>query len=146
MVDIKATATNFDFVIQELKKVDFTNPQRIKVTAWVENRGASANSQQHVWYSQVAKHYGDRTALEVKNFCKDAIGLPLLLNSVKHGDKLEFLLCKLDYYRHSHESKMKLIQCLEITSLFNTAESKLYMEQMVYYFNDLGIMIKFKEN
>lgn len=146
MKDLKGTSSNFDFIIQELRKVDFTKPQRIRVTDWVENRGESANAIQHVWYSQIAKHYGDRTALEVKNFCKDAIGLPLLLESTKHGDKLEFLLCKLDYYRHSHESRMKLIQCLEVTSLFNTAESKLYMEQVLYYYNDLGVMIKFKES
>lgn len=144
MKDIKGTASNFEFIVQELRKVDFTKPQRIRVTPWVESRGVSANSQQHVWYSQIAKHYGDRTALEVKNFCKDAIGLPLLLNSSKHGDKLEFLLCKLDYYRHGQESKMKLIQCLEVTSLFNTAESKQYMEQMIYYWGDLGVNIKFK--
>ncbi len=145
MSDIKGTASNFEFIVQELRKVDFTKPQRIRVTPWVEKRGESANAKQHVWYSQIAKHYGDRTALEVKNFCKDAIGLPLLLNSSKHGDKLEFLLCKLDYYRHSHESKMKLIQCLEVTSLFNTAESKQYMEQMIFYWNDLGVNIKFKD-
>ena len=145
MTDLKYTADNLDYIIQQLKKVDLTKPQRVRVTPWVEKRGDSANAQQHVWYSQIAKHYGDRTALEVKNFCKDAIGLPLLLESVKHGDKLEFLLCKLDYYRHSHESKMKLIQCLEVTSLFNTAESKQYMEQVLYYYNDLGVMIKFKE-
>lgn len=145
MKDIQYTGSNFEFVKQELSKVDTTKPQRIRVTPWVEKRGESANAQQHVWYSQIAKHYGDRTALEVKNFCKDAIGLPLLLNSAKHGDKIEFLLCKLDYYRHSHESKMKLVQCLEVTSLFNTAESKQYMEQMLFYWNDLGVNIKFKD-
>lgn len=145
MKDIKGTSSNFEFIVQELRKVDFTKPQRIRVTPWVENRGVSANNQQHLWYGQIAKHYGDRTALEIKNFCKDAIGLPLLLNSSKHGDKLEFLLCKLDYYRHSHESKMKLVQCLEVTSLFNTAESKQYMEQMIFYWNDNGVPIKFKD-
>lgn len=144
--DERYTADNLDYIIQQLKKVDLTKPQRVRVTPWVEKRGDSANAQQHVWYSQIAKHYGDRTALEVKNFCKDAIGLPLLLESVKHGDKLEFLLCKLDYYRHSHESRMKLIQCLEVTSLFSTPESKQYMEHMLYYYNDLGVMIKFKDN
>ena len=145
MKDIKYTSSNIEFVIQELRRVDTTKAQRIHVTPWVEKRGISANNQQHLWYGQIAKHYGDRTALEVKNFCKDAIGLPLLLESVKHGDKLEFLLCKLDYYKHSHESKMKLVQCLEVTSLFNTAESKQYMEQMLFYWNDLGVNIRFKE-
>ncbi len=145
MADIKLTADNLDYVIQELKKVDVNQEKRIKITPWKEKRGLSANAQQHRWYSDIAKYYGDRTALDVKNFCKDALGLPILLNSDKHGDKIEFLLHKLDYYRHSHESKMKLIQCLEVTSLFNTPESKQYMEQLVYYFNDKGVNIGFRE-
>ena len=144
MNDLQYKAGNGEYIKQELSKLDDSKSWRLVVTEWKPKRGISANNQQHLWYGQIAKHQGDRTALEVKNFCKDAIGLPLLLNSSKHGDKLEFLLCKLDYYRHSHESRMKLIQCLEVTSLFNTAESKLYMEQVLYYYNDLGVMIKFK--
>jgi hypothetical protein len=143
--DIQYTASNLDYVIQQLRKVDTTKPQRLSFTPWKEKRGISANNQQHLWYGQIAKHYGDRTALEVKNYCKDALGLPILLQSVIHGDKLEFLLCKLDYHRHSYESKMKLVQCLEVTSLFNTAESKEYMENMIFHFDDLGVTIKFKD-
>ncbi len=145
MKDLQYKTGNGDYIKQELSKLDDSKSWRLVVTPWKEKRGLSANAQQHRWYSDIANHYGDRTALEVKSFCKDAIGLPILLNSVNHGDKLEFLLCKLDYYRHSHESRMKLIQCLEVTSLFNTAESKQYMEQMIYYYNDLGVMIKFKD-
>ncbi|HHZ96308.1 MAG TPA: hypothetical protein EYN67_12325 [Flavobacteriales bacterium] len=134
--------------INKIKEIVSANPSQDYTLTVVEkskDRSINANNQQHLWYGQIAKHYGDRTALEVKNFCKDAIGLPLLLNSSKHGDKLEFLLCKLNYYRHSHESKMKLVQCLEVTSLFNTAESKQYMEQMIFYWSDNGVNIKFKE-
>lgn len=142
---MKYKADNLPYINQELLKYDQSKEWRITVTPWKEKRGLSANAQQHKWYAQIAEHYGDRTALEVKNFCKDAIGLPILVNSAVHGDKIEFLLCKLDYYRHSHESRLKLIQCLEVTSLFNTPESKQYMEQMIYYYNDLGVPIKFKD-
>ncbi len=145
MSDIQLTASNIEYVKQELLKLDLTQPKRITVTDWKKKRGLTANGQQHVWYDQIAKHYGDRSALDIKNFCKDALGLPILVNSVIHGDKIEYLLCKLDYYRHGHESKMKLIQCLEVTSLFNTAESKDYMENMIFYWNDLGVNIKFKD-
>tara|TARA_R100000541_G_scaffold58810_1_gene70725 strand:- start:31200 stop:31637 length:438 start_codon:yes stop_codon:yes gene_type:complete len=143
--DLKYTSGNADYIKQELLKLDSNKSYRLSISEWKEKRGISANNQQHLWYAQIAKHNGDETALDVKNFCKDAIGLPILLNSDKHGDKMEFLLHKLDYYRHSHESRMKLIQCLEVTSLFNTAESKQYMEQMIFYYNDNGIMIKFKD-
>lgn len=146
MKDLKyIPGSNLSYVTQELLKCDSNQDWRISVTPWKEKRGLSANAQQHVWYSEIAKHYGDRSALDVKNFCKDALGLPILLNSATHSDKIEFLLSKLDYYKHSHENKMKLIQCLEVTSLFNTPESKQYMDQMIFYWNDLGVMIKFKK-
>jgi len=124
------------------------NPQKKYDLTLVEvgkKRRISANNQQHLWYGQVANYYGDRSALEVKNFCKDAFGLPLVLNNEAHSDKMEFLLDKLNYFKHSHESKMKLIQCLEVTSLLTTAESKILMDQMIYYFNEQGIPIKFKD-
>lgn len=131
------------------KKIDIflgENPQGKWDLSIVKNDGKrrlTANGQIHLWFGQIAKYRDDQTPLDVKNFCKDAFGLPLILNSVKHGDKMEFLLDKLDYYQHSHESKMKLIQCLEVTSLLTIPESKILMEQMIYYFNDAGIPIKF---
>lgn len=115
------------------------------ITERGKKRSLTANAQIHLWFGQIAKYRDDQTMLDVKNFCKDAFGLPLILNSVKHGDKMEFLLAKLDYFNHSHESKMKLIQCLEVTSLLTIPESKILMEQMIYYFNDNGIPIKFKD-
>lgn len=145
MKDLQLNANSIKYIIQQLYKLDLNQSWRLSFTPWKEKRGLSSNSQIHVWFSEIAKQKGDETALDVKNFCKDAIGLPILLNSAKHGDKLEFLLCKLGYYKHSHESKMKLIQCLEVTSLFTTSEMKEFMEQMIFYWNENGFPIKFKD-
>ena len=142
---MKLTNSNMDFITQELRKLDLSQPKRLVISEWKPNRSISANNQQHLWYGQIAKAKGDVTALDIKNWCKANIGLPIILNSVKHGDKMEFLLDKLDYYKHGYESQMKLIQCLEVTSLFNTPESKEYMEQMIFYWNDNGVPIKFKD-
>ncbi|QDP67505.1 MAG: hypothetical protein Unbinned5350contig1004_12 [Prokaryotic dsDNA virus sp.] len=133
------------------RKIDLflgDNPQKkyeLTITEQGSTRRLAANAQLHLWFGQIAKHNDDQTPLDVKNFCKDAFGLPLILNSAKHSDKMEFLLDKLSYFEHSHESKMKLIQCLEVTSLLTIPESKIMMEQMIYYFNDNGIPIKFKD-
>ena len=147
MKNKKLTFSTLSDIKNQLNELFINNPKaefNVNVSEWKGKRRLPANNQQHLWYGQIAKFYGDRSALEVKNFCKDAFGLPILSNSVLHGDKIEFLLCKLDYYKHSYESKIKLIQCLEVTSLFNTQESKQYMEQMLFYFNDIGINIKFE--
>ena len=139
------TRQAFDSQVSALLSANTSQSFYVSVIKKEAKRGLPPNAQQHFWYGQIAKHHGDRSPLDVKNMCKDVFGLPILLNSESYGDKLEFLLHKLDYYRHSYESKMKLIQCLSVTSEFTTQESKLYMEHMVFYFNDLGVPIKFKD-
>lgn len=148
MKDFKLTFTSLKECKLRINELLTGNPQgkyRLSIVKWTNKRSLSSNSQQHLWYGQIAKAQGDKTALDVKNFCKDAIGLPILLNSAEHGDKIEFLLHKLDYYKHSYESKMKLIQCLSVTSEFKVSESKEYCDNMIFYFNDLGIPIKYKD-
>ena len=144
--DLKLTASNRAFINQELDKLDLSQAKRIVISDWKKKRGLSANGLQHLWYAEISKGKDDTSALDIKNMCKDMFGLPILLTSLKHGDKIEFLLHKLDYYRHSYKSKMMLIQCLEVTSLFNTRESKEYMEHMIYYWNENGVPIKFKDS
>ncbi len=131
--------------IDEMLGKNPSTPFLISMVKKGSKRTLSANAQQHVWYAQIAKAKGDITALEVKNMCKDMFGLPILHNSDSYGDKIEFLLHKLDYYQHSQENKMKLIQCLSVTSEFTPAESKEYMDNMIFYWNDQGINIKYQD-
>jgi len=147
--DFQLTFTSLKECKLKLNELFTGNPQgkfRLSVVKWTNKRSLSSNAQMHLFYAQIAKAQGDKSALDVKNFCKDAIGLPILLNSPEHGDKIEFLLHKLDYYKHSYESKMKLIQCLSVTSEFTVSESKEYCDNMIFYFSDLGIPIKYKDN
>ena len=139
-----STRQNVYRLIDKFLGENLQKKYRLTLVEQGEKRSVSANNQQHLWYGQIAKYRDDQTALDVKNFCKDAIALPLILSG-KHSEKMEFLLDKLDYYRHSYESKMKLIQCLDVTSLLSIPESKIYMDNMIQYFNDNGIPIKFKD-
>ena len=149
MKNFLLTLTTLADLILKIRKLLSENPSQpfyVHITKKEKKRGLPANAQQHVFYNQIAEFYGDRLPLDVKNMCKDMFGLPILLNSAEHGDKIEFLLHKLDYYKHSYESKMKLIQCLSVTSEFNSKESKAYMDHMIFYFNDNGIPIKYKDD
>ena len=148
MKDFQLSFSTLSDCKDKLSKLFIDNPNgkyRITLTKWTKKRSISMNSQQHLFYSQIANAQGDKSALDVKNMCKLMFGLPIILNSESHTDKMEFLLHKLEFYQHSYESQIKLIQCLSITSLFNTAESKQYCEHMITYYNELGIPIKFKE-
>ena len=145
MKDFKLNTATLAALAAEVGRLITTGKAyRVSIVEWQAKRSPSINAQQHVFYNQIAKHYGDRSSLDVKNFCKDAFGLPILLNSAEHGDKMAFLLDKLDYYRHSYESKIKLVSCLEVSSLFKTAEAKLYTDNMIHYFNDIGVMIDYE--
>ena len=149
MKDVKLSVTTVADVIKRIYALLSEDPKakfRLTLTKWSNKRSISMNRQQHLFYAQIAKHYGDRTPLEVKCQCKDMFGLPILHNSDHSGDQIEYLTHGLQYYKGNHERRMKLIQCLSVTSLFNTAESKEYCEHMIYYYNELGVMIKFKEN
>lgn len=117
----------------------------VHITKTEKKRGLSANAQQHVFYQQIADFNGDKTALDEKNICKDLFGIGIVLNNEEHAPKLDFLLNKLNYYKHSHESRMKLIQCLSITSLFTPKESNLYMDSMIDYYNQQGINIRYQD-
>jgi len=140
-------STRSDF-IEQINKLLSGHPNQkhyVHITKKERKRGLSANAQQHVFYQQIAEYYSDRTPLEVKNMCKDLFGIGILLNSEDNREQIEFFLAKLEYYRYSYEKKMKLIQCLPITSLFNTKESKLYMDSMIEYFNGLDIEINYQD-
>ena len=144
MNDLKFTGYNLPYINQELLKLDKSKAYRITVQEW-QKRSISSNNQIHLWFGEIAEFYGDRTALDVKNFCKRQFGLSILLRSPVHSDKIAFLLDKLDYHNHSFESQMKLVQCLDVTSLFKTSEMKKFMEDMIIYWNDLGVPIKHKD-
>lgn len=135
----------FDLKISALLSKNPNQKHFVTITKKSKKRGLSANAQQHVWYTQIANYYGDRLAIDVKNECKDKLGLPILLNSEHSSVQIDFLLHNLNYYKRIYENRLKLIQCISVTSLFNTAESKIYMENMIFYYNDIGINISYQD-
>ena len=79
------------------------------------------------------------------NQCKVMFGVPLLLNSEAHGDKLLWLLDKLSFFKYSYESQCKVIQCVSVTSLLTPKESKQYMDNMISFYGENGIVINYQE-
>lgn len=131
------------------RKIDLfigANPQEkwyLSLTKKESKRGLSANNQQHRWYGEIDIKC-NHVKGHAKRFCKYTFGLPILLNSDIHRDYYETLFDRLGFWNDSYENKIYLMEAIEVTSKFNTAESKIYMDQMIYYFNDNGIPIKFK--
>jgi hypothetical protein len=132
------------------RKIDLfmgKSPQKKYDVTLVEvgkKRRISANNQQHLWYGQIDTQ-GNTISGYAKRFCKYTFGVPILLNSDKHSDFYETLFDMCNFWKRSYETRVELMEGIEITSKFNTAESKEYMEQMIFYFNDKGFPIKFKD-
>jgi len=90
VINKKLTHGTRSHYIQIIKDMDLTTPKRLVISDWKGKRGISMNAQQHLFYAEIAKFYGDRSPLEVKNWCKDKFGLPILHNNVNYCDKIEF--------------------------------------------------------
>ncbi len=144
------TASNFDFVAQELRKIDLTKPKRIRVTEWKEKRGMSSNRQIHLWFSQIAKELGYLTEKKsgnyIKNSCKVMFGIDILLGSDSpEAQSVIRTLERINYWSLDWENKIDVVTGLFVTSLFKTNEIKEFMDQMIFYWNDKGVPIKFKD-
>ena len=64
------TKAEFDKQVNSLLSSNPSQPLYVNITKKAKKRSLSANAQQHVFYEQIAKYYGDRLALDVKNMCR----------------------------------------------------------------------------
>ena len=148
--DIQYTASNLDYVIQQLKKVDTTKPQRLSFTPWKEKRGLSSNGQIHLWFDQIAKQLGylseAKSESYIKSSCKVIFGIDILLGSESGLAKSVIrTLERIDYWSLDWTNKIDVVAGITVTSIFTTSEMKVFMEQMIFYWNDKDVPIKFKD-
>ena len=148
--DIQYTASNLDYVIQQLRKVDLTKPKRLVISEWKEKRGLSSNGQIHLWFDQIAKQLGylseAKSEAYIKSSCKVIFGIDILLGSESCLAKSVIrTLERIDYWSLDWTNKIDVVAGITVTSIFTTSEMKVFMEQMIFYWNDKDVPIKFKD-
>ena len=146
--DFRLSLTSRDQFNVKVDNLLRKNPNRVytvTIKRYVKSKKRSlpSNDHQHVWYEQISKYHGDRLYIEVKCECKIILGLPIILESEEWGQRYEEILHKHEFYQKTYEEKIKWIRDLPITSYFTPAESKIYMDNMIYYYNEAGIPIKY---
>ena len=142
MKDIKATASNFDFIIQELRKQDFSKPQRIRVTPWVESRGLSANKVYQSWYPMISDHLA-MTIPEATRYIKLTFGLPILFGNTDFGGIIHDGLTRKGFFNVSYERQLVYMDKLPVTRLFTTKMHNKLRDDLQYFFGQQGLDLNY---
>ena len=147
---MKYKADNLPYINQELLKYDQSKEWRITVTPWKEKRSLTSNGQIHLWFDQIAKQLGYKSEHKsdgyIKNSCKILFGIDILLSSETNAAQSVIrTLERVNYWDMDWSTKYDVVQGLTVTSIFETSEMKVFMDQMIFYWNDLYVPIRFKD-
>lgn len=90
-------------------------------------RSLSQNALVHVWFDEIAKHHGDRSALDVKGEMHRKFGLAIRLRNPQFAWVWHQTGAPLDY-----EKQCKLLACgaLNVSSGMTTKELKEYADEI----------------
>lgn len=99
-------------------------------------RSLDQNALLHRWYADIAKHYGDQTAMQVKGECHVAYGLPIRLRDPAFAWVWKQSGAKLPY-----EKQCALFErgILAMTSAMTTKELSEYMDAMSAHYRAQGV-------
>ena len=141
----KLTINNLRYICQELYKIVVSDKEyEIVVRDWSEKRTLSANAQQWVWYKQISNHYGSETK-QVARECKLDFGLPIVLRNPKYGPVIDYTLNNIGFHSMMREDQIKVIDIVQITSLFNTKEHNEYRENLQDYYGQIGVNLEYRD-
>jgi hypothetical protein len=140
---LKLNVNTVKYVVQELYKL-LTGQKEYEliVREWSEKRTLSANAQQHVWYKQIANHYGVDVK-EAGNMSKLDFGLPILLGDPNYGPKVNYVLDKIGMWDMTREQQIRVMDLIQVTSLFKTKQHNLYREQLQRHWHQMGLELEY---
>jgi len=152
--DFQLTFTSLKECKLKLNELFTGNPQgkfRLSVVKWTNKRSLSSNAQIHLWFGQIAKQLGymteSKTDNYIKNSCKIMFGIDILLGSeTSEAQSVIRTLERIDYWSMDYATKLDVVNGIAVTSIFKTSEMKVFLDQMIFYWNDKDIPIKFKED
>jgi hypothetical protein len=101
-------------------------------------RSLNQNSLVHKWFSEIARHMGDRTDAEVKAECNLTYGLEIMRQDPEWDSAFGYLFDSLPY-----AAKLKAIRVLDVpfTRKMKVSELKGYMDQMQRDYREMGIFL-----
>ncbi len=99
-------------------------------------RTTNQNALIHQWFGQIADHYGDRTAKDVKGLCHHTWALDIRLRDDQFAWVWERTGALLDYQR---QCSLLASETLGISSRMTTKELKEYADAIERHYHPLGV-------
>lgn len=108
-----------------------------------EARSLSQNALLHKWFGEVARHFGDTDAGQVKGQCHEKYGLPIKLRNEQFA-----WLWKQTGARMNYEQRCKLLASGEfsISSGMTVPELREYMDAMMADYSQQGVHLTAPED
>ena len=104
-------------------------------------RSLPANAQQHVWYKAISDYTGEDVKTSGNRMKRD-IGLPILLTG-EYGEKVSWMLDKIDFYSRSDNQQVSMIDLIPVTSLFTSKMHTLYRDNMQAFWREQGLNLEY---
>lgn len=135
------TKTDLDLLLRFLR--DRKLPFTVEVQAGAR-RTTDQNRLQRLWLNEVAEQMGDRTAEEVRGYCKLTMGVPILrAQNENFAISYDRIVKPLPY-----EQKLAIMQeplDLPVTRLMTTAQKTQYLDAVYRHFADQGLVLTLPE-
>ena len=104
------------------------------IKPYKKDRSLELNALSHVWYAQIGATLREDTAEQVKGYCKLRIGIPILREDQEFSEMYDRIFKPMNY-----ETKLEIMSrpgLFDVTSIMNTSQMCLYLEQIQQHYSD----------
>jgi len=103
-----------------------------------DKRSLSQNALMHKWFSEIAKHLGDTTALEIKGQCHRDLGLHIRLRD----PQFEWLWARTGaLLPYEKQASLLASECLSFSSAMSTADLSEYLDEISKFYEAKGVRL-----
>ena len=143
MKPLQLTNSNMQFIIQELRKLDLSQPKRIVISEWNKKRSLPANKAYQAWIPAISDVLA-LTIPEATRYIKLTFGLPILLADDYMGNLIGEGLAKKGFFQLSYEDQMLEMERLPVTRLFDTKMHNRLRDDLQNYFGSVGLNLEYR--
>lgn len=144
MNDVKYKDGNFNFIKQELSKLDGSKGWRLHITPWASKRSIPANKAYQAWYPAMADELA-MTIPECTCYVKLNFGLPILLSDEYFNDLIGDSLRDKGFFELSYEARINHMVKMPVTRLFDTPMHKRLRDDLQNHFGAMGLILDYRK-